>query len=183
MVTLAGSFTHNLLFPPAGSSPVLDLWFVFTWSDLWVVAWRLSHGHKDIATLSSSWVQQEMPTSGLSLWVSPPLVWKIMSQIVRSATPHLKPQAEKWLCRHICFGTSLWVIAAERACEKRMWVKVQLVIKENVVAWVAISTSESSFSQRSAYFLSVHIAYYNNPYTILLPLFDFIMSFSETTVS
>lgn len=28
-VTQAGSFTHNLLFPPAGESLFLDLWFVF----------------------------------------------------------------------------------------------------------------------------------------------------------
>lgn len=47
-VTQAGSFTHNLLFPPAGESLSLTSDLFFTWFTPLGFAQCLSHGHKEI---------------------------------------------------------------------------------------------------------------------------------------
>lgn len=63
-----------------------------------------------------------------------------------------------------------------------MWVKVQLVIKVPVV--VAVFTSDPSFSPRSVYSLSFHIALhtYYVAYMLVLVLSDLLMSFSQTSL-
>lgn len=157
MVTPAGSFTHDLLFPPAGErlSSTSDLFFTwfrplgfcsasFSWAQrhlsfFTVVLCRLK-GNRKYQTLASSFGYP--PATGE--W-SLLLVWKIMSHLVR-LTNSVKTTEQRF-CQNrkmirqssLFWDVSVGNCGAGWGWEKGMWVKVQLIIKVPVVALLLYS--------------------------------------------